>query len=139
MIIKIYSAQFWRWLLSDCIFDDFSNLQKKISNHKYLEKMSLKVLTSFAIHRKRIFHALKKIMMQLQFNSNTLSDDRYGLIRFKIWEKSIFRSTLTFDLQTSKWFHLKPTFTTYGPFGSIESHINLKCSYSTWSHPLSKM
>ena len=49
--------------------------------------MSLKVLTSFAIHRKRIFYALKNIMIQLPFNSNTLSDNRYDSLDFNSREK----------------------------------------------------
>ena len=88
ILTKVCSVQVWRWLLENCIFGDFFKFQKaNFKNHEYLEKMSLKVSTSFAIHRKRIFYALKNIVMQLPFNSCILSDDRFDSLDFKSWEK----------------------------------------------------
>ena len=87
-IPKVCSVQVWRWLLENCNFGDFSKLQKaNFWNHEYSEKMSLKVSTSFANYRKRIFYALKNIVIQLPFISFILSDDRFDLLDVRSWEK----------------------------------------------------
>ena len=88
---------------SDCfqfvILTIFQSCKKIIAQSSIImRKWALKDKLLFAIHRKRIFHALKNMMMQHPFNSNTLSDDRYDSLDFISWEKIFLDQTLTFDL-----------------------------------------
>ena len=49
--------------------------------------MSFEVLTSFAFDSKRISYALKKIIIQLPFNNNTLFDESWKGLDFEYEEK----------------------------------------------------